>query len=71
MSTTLVSSRKRSSNVSPIKSLSSQQSKDLLNADKDLLRGLSQKEVEIEHLRNTLQAVQLRLETFKDLERDV
>jgi hypothetical protein len=36
-----------------------------------LLRGISEKEVEIDHLRTALQAVSLRLEVFKDMERDV
>jgi hypothetical protein len=39
--------------------------------NKDLLRGISEKEVEIDHLRTALQAVSLRLEVFKDMERDV
>jgi hypothetical protein len=38
---------------------------------KELLRGISQKEVEIDHLRTALHAVSLRLEVFKDMEKDV
>lgn len=60
--------------VSPVKrgstSLQNTQ-RDLVQVDKDLIRGLSKKEVEIDHLKSALQAVSLRLEVLKDMERDV
>jgi len=63
----MASSRKRSvTAASPTKPNTSQ-----LAENKELIRGISQKEVEIDHLRTALHAVSLRLEVFKDTERDV
>ncbi len=39
--------------------------------DKDVLRGLSEKEVEIEHLKTTVVALSQKIELMKDLEKDV
>lgn len=63
----MASNRKRSVTASsPTKNNSSQ-----VAENKELLRGISQKEVEIDHLRTALHAVSLRLEVFKDMEKDV
>lgn len=69
-STSASSARKKSvTHTSPLKL--QQSLKDIMHADKELLRGISQKEVEIDHLKTALHAVSLRLEVLKDKEKDV
>lgn len=46
-------------------------SKDFILMDKDVLRGLSEKEVEIEHLKTTVVALSQKIEIIKDYEQDV
>jgi hypothetical protein len=67
-----LSARKKNS-TSPLKrgSVSHINSRDYITLDKDLIRGVSQKEVEIEHLKTALYAVSTRLEVLKDMEKDV
>ena len=59
--------------ISPLKRSSTSSTRDLSSmvVDKDSARGISSKEVEIEHLKTSLNAVSTRLAVLKDMERDV
>ena len=63
-------SRKRST-TSPLKRHSTCTQQDLIAIDKEFIRGISKKEVEIEHLKTALYAVSTRLEVLKDMEKDL